>query len=115
MWACRPGAAGPARRMWHVGRVLPDPAPLKAIRVERLRGEAAVLRRELREQRVVGPVGRVDDVDVVAGPGDPAEARLPAGHATHGVVLNVVHPRDERRELQTGADPIEPGRKGGLR
>src|SRR6267142_3295 len=54
--------------------LLPDPAPLKAIRVERLRGEATVLRRELREQRIVEPVMCVDDVDVVAGPDDPAEA-----------------------------------------
>src|SRR5678809_959665 len=104
-----------ARRFGAADKARPPKNRLKTVSVQSLRREPAVLRRELREQRIVEPVVRVDDVDVVAGTDDPPESRLPAGDATDRVVLDVVDPRQKRRELQFGNDAVEARVERGLR
>ena len=52
----------------------------------------------------------VDDVQVVAGPHNPAKARLPAQYAAAGVELDVVDERDERRESRFADHTVEVGR-----
>src|SRR5918994_5373468 len=74
-------------------------AGLKPVRVGDLRDGAAIegaeaLRLEL------SPVVSVNEKQVVAGPQNPAEARLPAENAAHRVVLNIVADRNPGTELR---------------
>src|SRR5678815_2260659 len=52
------------------------------------------------QRRLIGPVVGIDEEDVVAWPGDPTEARLPAKLARHRVELQAIHQGNERVELR---------------
>jgi len=88
---------------------------LKTIGVKSLRRQPAILRGELRQQRIVQPVVGVDDVNIVTGLHNPSESRLPSGDAAHRVVLNVIDPGQKRRELQLGDDAEQARGERGLR
>src|SRR6266542_3734947 len=67
-------------------------------RIVDLRCRAAVERAEMIRLEL-SPGERVDEVHVIAGAQNPAEARLPAENAAHGVVLQVVPDRHPRAEV----------------
>src|SRR5215831_17152921 len=75
--------------------------------IEKLRRESSIERVDTRLQRVVEPVLGVDDVQIISGFENPSEARLPAQHGALRVVLNVIHPRNPRAELELRDDSVQ--------
>src|SRR5687768_7582550 len=84
-----------------------DATPLEPVRIEDLRRGPSVERSKPTQQRVVQPVVRIDQVQVVPWPQNPTKARLPADHGTLGIVLYVVDERDEGVELRLADEAVE--------